>query len=292
VRYREGAGLADIVRQYTQLRRMFLAMYVREDTSHLNEWLSHIGFVNECLDEAISACAEQLASEATRDRDILIAAVGHDLGNEIAVIRIATARMLSEMSLAPTVRDRATIVSNSGQLMARMVCDLADFAHVPHCGGLSVQRRPCDASVVCREVVAGALVGRASHDVSICSSGPAIGRWDPDRLTQLVRNLVSNALEHGQGQVVVSVGPANDAAWVRIAVSNHGPVIPAGTRPKLFRAHPSGAPGARQRLRLGLFMVKTIAQAHGGRVSFDSVENGTTFIVSLPVDGETPSASN
>jgi phosphoserine phosphatase RsbU/P len=236
----------------------------------------------------------RFASETTRDRGMLIAAVGHDLGNEIAVIRIAAARLLAEMPVADSVCDKAIIVSNSGQLMARMVADLADLAQVQHCGGLSIQRQPCDASSVCREVVAGALVGRGDREVSICSSGPSKGCWNPDRLAQLVRNLVSNALEHGDGQVVVSVGPANDAAWVRIAVSNDGPVIPVGTRPKLFEpfcGHPSGAPNARQGPRLGLFMVKTIAQAHGGRVGFDSsAEAGTTFFVSLPLDGGTPSA--
>jgi signal transduction histidine kinase len=288
IRYRSGSELADIVGQYSKLRQSFFRMYAREEVPQLKRRLAGVSFLNDCLDGAISASVQQFAIEAAHERDVLVAAIGHDLGNEIAVVGMAAAEIVEAASQARNIRDKAIVVSNSARLMTRMASDLADFTQLQHGGRLSIRRRPCEITSVCRQVIDGMLMGKAGRAVTLRSAGPSTGLWDPDRLAQLVRNLVSNALHHGTGETVVSVGPAKDSSSIEIAVSNAGPVIPADRQPMLFepfRGNGSRAPRAAERLRLGLYMVKTIAHAHGGRVSFESsIERGTTFVVSLPIN--------
>ncbi len=119
--------------------------------------------------------------------------------------------------------------------------------------------------------------------------GSLEGEWDPDRLAQVVSNLVSNAILHGAqgGPVVVDLdGTAADS--VRIRIHNEG-TVPAARLPFLFEAF-MGTAGllpeaktSRSGLGLGLFIARELARAHGGDITVRScAADGTTFEVSVP----------
>jgi signal transduction histidine kinase len=112
------------------------------------------------------------------------------------------------------------------------------------------------------------------------------GLWDPDRLAQVVSNLVQNALTHGCGAGPVEVKLVDDDSAIELEVHNGGGPIPSELLPALFDPFRRGAPTDVPRgegLGLGLFIANQIVLAHGGTIGVrSSVEEGTSFTVRLP----------
>jgi signal transduction histidine kinase len=106
---------------------------------------------------------------------------------------------------------------------------------------------------------------------------------DPDRLRQAVGNLLANALRHAPGsRIVAEVSSIEDEGrWAAITVSDEGPGISSDLRPRLFERFTVG--GKSHGLGLGLYLVRQIAEAHGGQVSLDErYQNGARFRVMIP----------
>jgi signal transduction histidine kinase len=123
--------------------------------------------------------------------------------------------------------------------------------------------------------------------IELVVTGDDRGRWDGARLQQLLRNLVSNAIQYGAPDEPVRVAVHGEEADVRVEVMNSGPTVAPSALVQLFEPLKRGA---RQRdgrdagggLGLGLFIVREIARAHGGEVEVRSGEGETTFAVRLP----------
>jgi signal transduction histidine kinase len=119
----------------------------------------------------------------------------------------------------------------------------------------------------------------------VAAPGPLLGRWDRVRLEQVVANLVSNAIRYGGAgpvEVTLRAGPGE----VTLAVRDHGRGIAAEDRARIFDRYERGrnAQGAGG-LGLGLYVVRRIVEAHGGRIAVESQPgDGATFTVTLPRD--------
>jgi phosphoserine phosphatase RsbU/P len=121
----------------------------------------------------------------------------------------------------------------------------------------------------------------AGHDIAIDSELTAPISLDPERITQLIDNLVTNAIRYGTGRVTVRL--AREADRATIAVHNGGEPIPPSKLDTLFDPY-RRATSSRGGVGLGLYIVDQIARAHGGSVHVSSsAEAGTTFTVRLPV---------
>lgn len=105
--------------------------------------------------------------------------------------------------------------------------------------------------------------------------------FDGPRVQQLLRNLVSNAMQHGGKSMPVTVDVSGDDQDVTIAVSNHGPPIDVEARAAIFDPLHRGTREG-EGMGLGLFIVKKIAEAHRGEVSVISEDDRTVFSVRLP----------
>jgi signal transduction histidine kinase len=116
------------------------------------------------------------------------------------------------------------------------------------------------------------------------AEGDLRGAWDADRLTQVVSNLVGNALQHGDGtRVAMVTWEAGDD--VRLSVHNTGRAIPKAMHASIFEPLARYAPteGSTTSIGLGLFIARAIVVAHGGTITVSSTEaRGTTFEVRLP----------
>jgi signal transduction histidine kinase len=296
VRYRQGFPLSTLVREYGTLRRIFLSKYATEEVPQLRDRLEGIGVWNDCIDGAISGAVEQFAREAVRSRELFVAAVNHDLGNEVGVIRMTSRSLLDEKELPTSARDKAAIICDSAKVMARVVSDLADFTLVQWGGQISIQRQPCDVCAICRRVVESMQALSPDRTLTVDCAGASAGNWDADRLAQVARNLIANALDHGQGPVKVRIGRAADGAAVEVSVWNKMPVISARVMRTLFEPFQRGGVhrsdgNHRNGVGLGLYMVKRIVAAHGGQVDVKStVDGGTTFTFRLPLEGNASSA--
>ena len=112
------------------------------------------------------------------------------------------------------------------------------------------------------------------------ATGDVSGEWDANRLAQAISNLVRNAITHGEGEVRLRLQDAGDG--VEVHVHNRGEPIPADRLPFIFQPFERGSNEGRG-LGLGLYIVRAIASAHGGRVeATSSTAEGTTFRLCLP----------
>jgi signal transduction histidine kinase len=118
-------------------------------------------------------------------------------------------------------------------------------------------------------------------------SGDGRGVWDPDRLAQVIVNLLGNALQYSPLGTPVKVTMRGEREAVVLEVHNAGEPIPAELLPRVFEPMERGPQvqqgRAARSIGLGLFIVRHIVLAHGGRVSVRSLaDEGTTFTVWLP----------
>lgn len=227
---------------------------------------------------------------AARDRQLSIAT--HELRTPIASI------LLNLDLLERTARARGSLdVDAVGRLLAvpsrqlrrltRMVDLLLDAAQVEN-ERLVLQPEPVDLCQLVHESVArlAEMAREAGCRLDMQGCAPVVGRWDRLRLEQVVSNLVTNAIKYGGGRIEVSTGQKGGEAG--LSVRDHGAGIAAEDQQRIFEpferlARNSAEEGA----GLGLYIVREIVRAHGGRISIDSRPGaGATFTVHLPIERE------
>lgn len=225
--------------------------------------------------------------ETAELREQFIAVLGHDLRNPLFAINAGTELLLRR---APDDRARNIIehIRSSGQRAARLVEDVLDFARARLGGGITVKLEPCpDLADALRQVVAELQGVHPQHVVQL-EIGAVDGVYcDRERVTQLVSNLVSNALLHGAQNEPVTVTATRDEQGLRISVHNMGLPMDSQVLAQLFRPFSrrgSNRPG--KGLGLGLYIAYQIAVAHGGTLqATSSAEQGTLFTFNLPTPG-------
>jgi sigma-B regulation protein RsbU (phosphoserine phosphatase) len=236
----------------------------------------------------VSAQAElDLQKRSAEDRALLaeqmIGIVSHDLRNPLSTIQLS-ATVLKGHELSPKGRLRVEAILRATRQSTRLIGDLLVFTQARLGGGLRVQPREIEPHAVVAEALDDLRVSfpgrRLEH--AIAGTGRAVA--DPDRLSQLLGNLVGNAMSHGDPGGAVTVSSTVDDRALGLTVHNHGPAIPPEQLPTLFDAMTRGSSsGGLHGVGLGLFIVREIARAHGGSVTAQSTaEEGTTISVVLP----------
>jgi PAS domain S-box-containing protein len=215
------------------------------------------------------------------ERDLFLAALGHDLRNPLSAISMA-AQLLSNPELDAAMRRAVTQIVSGTQRMARLINDLLDLARARRGGGIPLSPGVVDLQDICREVIVEAQLRVPEQPIRLHSES-CIGSYDRDRIFQVVQNLVGNAVEHGAPgrPIVVSLAPARE--WCTIAVCNEGPRIPPDVRAHLF--DPFYSERRKRRgggLGLGLYIARQLVEAHRGRIAIDSTDERTIFTVQLP----------
>jgi len=212
----------------------------------------------------------------------------HDLRTPLSVIRMETSAALHSRSpMSPDVAECMRIIDEQAQRMDRLIEQLLTLSHVDADSALN--REPTDLSRVVGGVLRDLqpLAAAKRIDLEVARVEPAVVLGDELKLSQLVANLVDNAIKYSPdaARVSVSVWQQRDAAYV--AVSDTGLGIPATELDKVFRRfHRLDAvrsSNGRGGHGLGLPLCRWIARAHGGDVLLDSQEGkGSTFTVRLP----------
>lgn len=227
---------------------------------------------------------ERLVADKTR----LLAATSHELRTPLARVR-TTLELLRDGPrpelLTQAERDLQELDQLIGELLVASRLDAPEQ---------SLEREPVDLLALAAEEaarLAGVQVGSAAPS----PNGPASGAreasaartvsGDPRLLRRLIRNLLENALRHGEPPVEVAVGPAPHAGFVRLRVSDRGPGIPEASRARIFEPfyRPPRQASARAGVGLGLALVRQISERHGGRIDCEARPGGgTDFVLDLP----------
>jgi signal transduction histidine kinase len=178
-------------------------------------------------------------------------------------------------------------IASSADRMGRMIHDLLDVTRSRLGGGLPLEPKPIDLVIVCKQVIDELEIAHSKRTIELDAPSEVPGVWDPDRLAQVVSNLLGNALDYGAPETPVRVTVDDRGAEVSLSVNNQGPAIEPDAAARLFDPFQQGAQDGRatrgRGLGLGLFIVKAIVEAHGGSIAVASTPDaGTTFHVRLP----------
>ncbi|MFP2963824.1 ATP-binding protein [Myxococcus sp. 1LA] len=225
------------------------------------------------------------ARETSLLREQLIGIVSHDLRNPLHAISLTAATMMRRTELADRTRQGLRRILDASDRAHRLIRDLLDFTHVRTGMPLPINPQAADLNLLARQVMDEVQLTAPERTLELMYEGDARGTWDPDRIVQLLTNLMSNALQYSPPDSPVRVEARGEVREVVLSVSNKGAPIPAELLPTLFMPMTRGTLHGTERhsVGLGLFIVEQIALAHGGRVEVVSTaEAGTTFRVHLP----------
>jgi signal transduction histidine kinase len=215
-----------------------------------------------------------------------VSLVSHELRTPMAAV-IGSARTLQlrwrELS-ADQRESFLELISGETNRLAELVSDVLDTSRI-EAGTFSFRFRDVDLAQLVREVVATARLGQDEVylQADVDDLLPEI-RGDAERLRQVLTNLVDNAIKYSPAGGGVGVRAYRENGRVRIDVSDRGPGIAKEDQKLIFEKFGRVAgPGARPGTGLGLFIARSIAEAHGGALDVQSApEQGATFTLELP----------
>ena len=246
--------------------------------------------------------SRRLDEQRLRDLEFeqqLVGIVGHDLRNPITAVRMAASMIAKENKLTESQNRSLERVERSAHRMERIVHDLLDFTQIRLGGGLRTVPQKTDLHVIAAHAVDEARLAYPGRLFPHEQEGNGYGVWDEARLEQVFSNLLSNAIHHGAAGEPVLVRTRGEDGQVLLEVSNRGEPIPPDLLPRLFEPlkGTDGEDQARAQRRsvgLGLFIVKQVVDAHGGKARIaSSREAGTTVSIRLPREPEkTPKAAD
>ena len=220
-------------------------------------------------------------------RETFLGVLGHDLRNPLDTV-LMTSRVLTLLPDTPdTVRKKLERVTSSGVRMQRMIEQLLDLTRARLTEGIPVvfSAEQIDLAALVTKIVEEIRGGHPKCTIEVDVQGVCSARVDPDRLEQVMSNLLGNALTHGDQSQPIRVALICDAEWTSLAVHNYGTPIPADFLPLLFNpfAREQTYRHASEGLGLGLYISERIVAAHGGTLSVQSsAAAGTRFEVRLP----------
>lgn len=225
---------------------------------------------------------ERLEREAEL-REQLMAIVGHDLRTPLSAVTMGAGHLATLPDLPPIAQRITGRMLRSAERMRRIIEDVLDYTRARAGAMLPVSRAPMRLDDLLHDVVQEIEMAHPERVVELDQTGPIEGSWDPERLRQVLTNLLENAITHG-GSAPVRVGvDERGGDGVRLCVWNRGRPIPESDIPLLFEPFRKGVGSPRRGLGLGLFIAREIARAHGGEISVTSdPDRGTGFVVRLP----------
>lgn len=236
------------------------------------------------LARTFNSMVEELSHTEELRRN-LVADVAHELRTPVTNIR----GYIEGISDGVIKADAATLESIHGEilLLTRLIEDLQDLA-LAESGQMQLRFQPCDLKNLVHNAATSIQPQAQARGVTLTvePSPQLLVQADPQRITQVLRNLLVNAVTHTppEGEIKVRAGRHNEQA--QVSIKNTGPGIPLEDLPHIFdrfyrvdksRSRATGGVG------LGLTIARRLAEAHGGAIeAFSEPGQGAEFVVTLP----------
>jgi PAS domain S-box-containing protein len=268
---------------------------LRDDAGHA------IGAVAAFMDVTELHRARDALSEAARRKDEFLAMLAHELRNPLAPIGNAAALLAFYARDDVRLRRLHQIVSRQVTHLARLVDDLLDISRITR-GKVTLDLGRVDLAEIARAAVESTAERLGTSNLQIALRGADAPAWvdgDPVRLTQVVTNLLDNAVKYSPQGGEVTVAITRSPAEHELTVSDQGQGIDPSLLPHVFDLFVQGEQSldrTRGGLGIGLTLVRRLVGLHGGTVeaASDGVGRGARFTVRLPArtdNGVTPPAS-
>ncbi len=239
--------------------------------------------------------ARRAAELAIRRKDDFLAILGHELRNPLSAM--VTAFELVKSRGGPLPRELAVVDRQVGHL-TRLVNDLVEVAQITH-GAVELQREAVDASRAIADAISLArpVLDRHAHDVVVTAPSNLVLDADRTRVAQVLANLLTNSAKYTPGAGRIEVIAERADTYARIIVRDNGIGIPQPLLASLFDPFVQGERGLDRHpggLGIGLTLVKTLVELHGGTVhaESDGLRKGATMTVRWPLSTKrTPTAT-
>jgi signal transduction histidine kinase len=308
-RWDTGWSLAEVIRDYQLLQVVileFLEDMLRRPL-HQREMLAIGVFIDDAIAASVNAYVAQreaevvrveqeklkAVEEASRHKDEFMAILGHELRNPLAPIQnsVRILRMVLKSS-SETAVTAVDVIERQSKHLVRLVDDILDLANIGQ-GRLELRKTRLDLAAILERAAETVepLVKEREHELTLSLPTDAVAiDADPDRLMQIVCNLLNNAVKYTPrgGRIALSGALCNGEAVIR--VRDNGIGIPQDMLSNVFAMF-SQTEEAKEYsqggLGLGLALVQRLVQEHGGTVACHSAGRGqgSEFVVRLPAAG-------
>jgi len=256
-------------------------IFAREDVSLGSELARHGSLA---IDNARLYFESQ---QAVRAREEVLAIVSHDLRNPLNAVMLAAQLMKVSDGMPAEEMEQLETIELSAQRMKRLIEDLLDVTRLEGGKQLPIEPAPLEVKPLLQEIYELFKTQAASSSITL--------RYDVDddvppvyadhhRITQVLSNLVGNAMKFTPAGGKIHCRAMPDQKQVCFSVRDTGPGIPQKNLKDIFNPYWQAKRTARLGAGLGLPIAKGIVEAHGGRIWAESEpEKGTTFYFTLPV---------
>ena len=246
------------------------------------EWL-----LSALADQASVALEKTKLDEIIEFREKLIGIVSHDLRTPVTAILISCRSLLKRGNVEAQTLATVGRIQSCAERANRMIHDLLDYTQAHIGGGIRIQRRPVGMQHIIEHAVAELSIANAGRTIDIDAKHDVYGNWDEDRLGQVVRNLLANALHYSPTDTPVRIDIDELAdEGVTLSVHNQGPPITPSRLPHIFEPMQRATAindASNRSVGLGLYIVRHLVEAHAGTVEVTSdAAHGTCFTVWLP----------
>ena len=287
-RAHSGFSISEMVSEFRALRASILRHWTAHKGTLSGTDLQDLMRFNESIDQTLSESVTRFSDSIDESKDLFLAILSHDLRAPLQTVLMVTEHLASD----PTGdTSQAVLVSRAARSVTRMidlVDDLLDFTRSRMGAGLNLTLKPADVTTLMRDAVDEIEAAHPQWAFEAHIEPELESLLDPARIRQVLANLLSNAVHHGDSSLPVCVRAHGTARSIIFEVANFGPAIPAADIAGLFspfkRVLADAPPtSADHHLGLGLYITDRIVTAHNGQIDVtSSVEDGTRFRVTLP----------
>jgi len=219
---------------------------------------------------------------AERDRADLVSTVAHELRSPLTSVKGFTATLLNKWDRFNDEQRKLMLqtVNADADRVTRLISELLDVSRID-ADRLELHKQVVDVPAAVRRVIDGRVAaGESPERFQVDVTGELPEVWlDPDKLDQVLANLLDNAIRHGSGDIHLAVRRAGDG--VAISIADHGCGVAPDIRGLVFRRF--WRAGRRGGTGLGLYIVKGLVEAHGGTVFVGEADGGgAMFRVTFP----------
>jgi signal transduction histidine kinase len=283
-----GFSVGEMVSEYRALRASVIRLWTKENGTLVGADLDDLMRFNEAIDQALAESITRYTEDLDHSKEMFLAILGHDLRSPLAAVTMASQFMLENGDLGEPNLTLTTRILRGSKRMNQMVSDLLDFTRSRLGSGVPIVRGKMDMVKVVGDAVDETAAAHPESVVRFTSEGDLTGNWDSARISQVVANLLGNAVQYGLPKGTVTVSAQGRASEVVLTVHNNGPAIPTADMRGLFnplKRLKAGEAVVRDssNLGLGLYIAERIVTAHGGTIDVTSSSDaGTTFTAHFP----------